>query len=535
MKKLYYLIILTLILGLTLTGCLLSNVGQVPTSDQSGVAYLTKGVPSNLVALWHFDGNAYDSSGTPLNDGTVQGGAAYDVTSFMGQALIFDGIDDYVEVAPADSLDMTDAYTIEAVVNVTDVPNNIYRPILFRGTTDVNDIEVYIQPISKGLVVAHNRLNGGTFDFVRFDPPPIGGWFHLAVTFDGTDVQAYYNSVLQAVTQNTTEMEKPLDTVNDWWIGKVDHTAFGTLSGGDDINLFKGLIEEVWIWDKALLPGDILNPAISVVKIADTEFACPGDTVFYEYTVTNTGYVPLSGVDVTDSLGIIVSHDSGDDNTNGFLDLEEDWIFTADYIVPSDVDSPLVNTATALGTNPLDNKVVEAEDSWSVVICYHEETAWAYGEEGVAKPNNGVEGNSSNAWGWTNQFVVDTEFPFELALWAAAGQNNTDNGFLVGTVTVDLVDGCVKVDYLITNTNQDYTITEAHLWVGNTDLPMVKQGKKDVPTSAPGQFPFSPEIAIDEKSATIKVCEVDVDDLNLENFWVAAHAVIEWCECPEEE
>ncbi|GAJ20359.1 unnamed protein product, partial [marine sediment metagenome] len=45
MKKLYYLIILTVILGLVLTGCLLSNVGQVPTSEQSGVAYLTKGIP----------------------------------------------------------------------------------------------------------------------------------------------------------------------------------------------------------------------------------------------------------------------------------------------------------------------------------------------------------------------------------------------------------------------------------------------------------------------------------------------------------
>ena len=42
MKKLSYLIALTLILGLVLTGCLLSNVGQVPTTEQSGITYLTK-------------------------------------------------------------------------------------------------------------------------------------------------------------------------------------------------------------------------------------------------------------------------------------------------------------------------------------------------------------------------------------------------------------------------------------------------------------------------------------------------------------
>jgi len=43
MKKYYFLIIVALILGLVLTGCsLLSNVGQVPTNGQSGIAYLTK-------------------------------------------------------------------------------------------------------------------------------------------------------------------------------------------------------------------------------------------------------------------------------------------------------------------------------------------------------------------------------------------------------------------------------------------------------------------------------------------------------------
>jgi len=48
MKKLYYLIVLALILGLVLTGCsLLSNVGQVPTTEQSGISYLTKGAPGD--------------------------------------------------------------------------------------------------------------------------------------------------------------------------------------------------------------------------------------------------------------------------------------------------------------------------------------------------------------------------------------------------------------------------------------------------------------------------------------------------------
>ena len=51
MKKLSYLIVLTLILGLVLTGCtLLSNVGQVPATEQSGMTYVTKGGPTESEA-----------------------------------------------------------------------------------------------------------------------------------------------------------------------------------------------------------------------------------------------------------------------------------------------------------------------------------------------------------------------------------------------------------------------------------------------------------------------------------------------------
>ena len=47
MKKLYYLIVLVLILGLALTGCtLLSNIGQVPTNEQIGVSGIVKSLGS---------------------------------------------------------------------------------------------------------------------------------------------------------------------------------------------------------------------------------------------------------------------------------------------------------------------------------------------------------------------------------------------------------------------------------------------------------------------------------------------------------
>ncbi len=64
MKKYYFLIIVALILGLVLTGCLLSNISQVPATEQSGITYFTK----------HTEEEPFESilwAGQDINVGTV--------------------------------------------------------------------------------------------------------------------------------------------------------------------------------------------------------------------------------------------------------------------------------------------------------------------------------------------------------------------------------------------------------------------------------------------------------------------------------
>jgi len=126
MKKYSYLIIIILISSLVLTGCLLSNVGQVPTTEQSSITYLTKGLPSDLVGWWRFSNNALDSSGNG-NDGTVNG-ANYGLSP-MGWALSFDGLDDYVNCGSGDSLKPTQNITIEMWVKPSSTQNQ-YADIL---------------------------------------------------------------------------------------------------------------------------------------------------------------------------------------------------------------------------------------------------------------------------------------------------------------------------------------------------------------------------------------------------------------------
>ena len=232
--------ILSILGGLVLTFAFATSVSAALQTD--------------LVGWWKFDEasgtTAADSSASPedgTNFGVILNGSYYE----------FDGLDDYVQVQHADKLDVTGAYSIEAWVYVNDDLVNKYRPIIFRGTTDANDIEIYVQANTKDLVVAHNRGNGGTFDFVRFADPPLDDWFNLAVVYDGTELHVFYDSVEPAITQNDVNVLPPQDTDKDWWIGKVDHTAFGTLLGGSDTNFFKRYLDDVRIWKVALIEEEL--------------------------------------------------------------------------------------------------------------------------------------------------------------------------------------------------------------------------------------------------------------------------------------
>ncbi len=141
-------------------------------------------------------------------------------------ALTFDGVDDFVAVPHATVLDVTTAYTLSVWLNMTNVLG--YQPILFRGDSTVDDIELYWYP-GQALTVVHNRRPGGDYDgAIYFVDPPTGTLFHLAVVFDGTVVRAYYNGLPAALSGHgccgfSPTIPAPLATNKGWWIGLADN------------------------------------------------------------------------------------------------------------------------------------------------------------------------------------------------------------------------------------------------------------------------------------------------------------------------
>ena len=318
MKKYYFLIIVALILGLVLTGCLLSNVGQVPTSEQSGIAYLTKG-PGNLVGLWHFDEGvgttAIDSSGNP-NDGILMGGTGWTSGKF-GNALSFDGVDDYVDCGNDESLDPGDNITIEAWIYPTSWTHDTYVGIVSKRDVWAGmDWELYYDKATSRIrVVMGNKvvIHGANTS------PSLNAWHHLVYTKSGSVHKLY----LDGVNTDTSTYVITVPT--------GDRVRIGLLGGDFPSRFaFSGTIDEVRIYDNALSQETIKGHAAGIYGFSGllAPYAPPVEKAFkvgrtiplkWQYTGPAGNVVDSASVEPIVSYVYI-----NGENGNGILDEEDD-------------------------------------------------------------------------------------------------------------------------------------------------------------------------------------------------------------------
>jgi hypothetical protein len=130
-----------------------------------------------------------------------------------------------------------------------------------------------------------------------------------------------------------------------------------------------------------------------------------------------------------------------------------------------------------------------------------------------------------NRWGWTNGPLSSGEYTFDV--YAGAGQCDTDKGALAGTVSLkyDSETGDAYVTY---STNDDFVLTETHLYIGNTPYPMKKKGNNGyVPTVAPGQYPYQHGDLDNENEDNYMISGLSGD------IYIIAHGVV--CEVIEVE
>jgi hypothetical protein len=197
--------------------------------------------PPGIISWWKAENNAQDAIGT--NHGTAMNGATY-AAGKVGQSFLFDGVNDYISVPDAASLQPA-SLTLEAWVMFNSTSGPIIARALGSGVSD-----------SYVLWLQNGDLNGTVCDAtqqcaVLSTPfsPVMGEWYHVAFTFDGVNKEQalYINGARLATNQSNRA------------IGYDNHPVLigGDIDNGSPSFLLAGRIDEAAIYNRALSPAEV--------------------------------------------------------------------------------------------------------------------------------------------------------------------------------------------------------------------------------------------------------------------------------------
>ena len=127
-----------------------------------GAASARADLTDGLVAHWKLDGDANDSAGS--NDGTLVNGPIW-TTGQIGDALDFDGVDDYVDVGDQDSLDFvaSESFSISTWFKLSQDVSGLTPSIVDKRKWQAAPVYGYYKE-GYNLVVYQNKLRFGIED-----------------------------------------------------------------------------------------------------------------------------------------------------------------------------------------------------------------------------------------------------------------------------------------------------------------------------------------------------------------------------------
>ena len=305
------------------------------------------GVDTSLKGYWSFNGDdvsgttAYDRSGSG-NNGTLTNGPTK-AAGIAGQALSFDGTDDYVTAGDSASLSPTSALSVSFWVKVTGTVTGDLRGLVIKSvsgqrswallTTTTGGIRFY---------VADNNSDGGS-NYGNSSGQTIvqNRWAHVTAVFDGSGgsnaerAKVYVDGIQQTMTFTGTIAGSLVDSTAAVEIGRSTYT--GT-------NL-PGLLDEVRLYNRALSVGEI-NSLYALGQSDKVNSSVSQSQGTGRLDSSLAGYWPLdngSGTSATDAstngnTGTLTNF-GGSFWTTGQVSGALDFDGTDDYIAVADTDA----------------------------------------------------------------------------------------------------------------------------------------------------------------------------------------------------
>ena len=206
---------------------------------------------SGLVGYWTFD----EGSGTTANDssgnnntGTLTNGPTW-TTGKIGQALSFDGVNDYVDAGNSTTHEFgTNSFSVSAWAypDVIAPDFSVERFIVSRVTA-TEDNGWWLHAVAGGIRgVARQDANAAAVLF----PASAGQWYHAVLVVDRAVNQIYL--YVDGILRGSASIAG---------FGDVDAEERNLLIGAErtDIRFFDGSIDEVRVYNRALSPQEVTD------------------------------------------------------------------------------------------------------------------------------------------------------------------------------------------------------------------------------------------------------------------------------------
>lgn len=324
-----------------------TNISSGVTFNVNNATVITPVVVSSNtpIAHWMLDSTsgsvALDSS-VNSNNGVLVNGPTW-VSGKIGGALLFDGVNDYVDLGNPQALVPSSEITISAWVNLS---NNVDTRMIISKDDDINP-STYLRTQGSAARCQVGGTRVGDFGNI-----PANTWVHLACTYNGSSVVLYINGIQVGSVPKTGSIA---NNPSNWNIGS-------RLNGS--VFLMAGSIDDVRIYNRALSVSEIQNIFLS--STSTTTVTPTVDTIRPTVSIT----APTS-MTTTYGMPILISADASDNvgvagvqfQLNGANFGAEDTI--APYSIIWDTTTTAINNynITAVARDSAGNKVTSSQVS----------------------------------------------------------------------------------------------------------------------------------------------------------------------------
>lgn len=220
---------------------------------------------NGLVAYYPFNGNPNDESGKG-NNGTNIGGTilTIDRKGNTNSAYFFDGINDYINVNDANTLDFSNTFSIsvwfqQKAANYDNMFDSYNGWILSKQSVGTNDgfmIDVfnsasqsnplYCSSQSGRLRFVSRGITGTSTNFPECHL--FNSWYHVCITYNNGTVKYYLNNVLaKSITSSSTNI------FNNNYPLRIGYSS----SGSRNIEYFNGSIDDIRLYNRVINENEV--------------------------------------------------------------------------------------------------------------------------------------------------------------------------------------------------------------------------------------------------------------------------------------